>query len=144
MHGSSILRNHGEYHLELIIRARANIPSLHSRDEAPDADFDTAPSNRQKASMHIARSDGRRIGGLGSRTETVRFRGPEAWTGSVTSQRAPLWLRAARLDKNVACRLRGPVGADDREYVISRFRGPTSATDKIVISRLAPRNGGRV
>ncbi|CAL1673946.1 unnamed protein product [Lasius platythorax] len=34
MHGSSILRNHGEYHLELIIRARANIPSLHSRDEA--------------------------------------------------------------------------------------------------------------
>lgn len=34
MHGSSILRNHGEYHLELIIRASANIPSLHSRDEA--------------------------------------------------------------------------------------------------------------
>lgn len=34
MHGNSIPRNHGEYHLELIIRARANIPSLHSRDEA--------------------------------------------------------------------------------------------------------------
>lgn len=34
MHGSSILRNHGEYHLELIIRTSANIPSLHSRDEA--------------------------------------------------------------------------------------------------------------
>lgn len=92
MHGNSILCNHDEYHLELIIRARANIPSLHSRDEALALISMTAP---RTWSLDIPRRSAVGIGGLGSRTETVRFRGPEAWTGSVTSQRALLWLHAA-------------------------------------------------
>lgn len=58
------------------------------------AGLDTAPRTC-RGSEPSARCDESRSLGLGGRTETVRFRAPEAWTGSVTSQRASLWLRFA-------------------------------------------------
>lgn len=120
MHGNLILRNHSEYHLKLIIRARASIPSLHSRDET--LALISIPLLERGASIY---HDGRRLGSVGWAAERKRCgsvdRKPEPEASRVNGRFSDCTLRS-RLDKNVlVCRLRSwtSIGPNSSSLAIS-------------------------
>lgn len=140
MHGNSILRNHGEYHLELIIRARASISSLHSRDEA--LALISIPLLERGASIY---HDGRWSGSVGWAAERKRCgsvdRKPEPEASRVNGRFSDCTLRS-RLDKNVlVCRLRwNSIAPNSGSLAISRNPTRSLAGTKLDFY-VAPRNG---
>lgn len=126
MHGSSILRNHGEYHLELIIRTSANIRSLHSRDDALAL---ISILLLRTPRPRCTTTDGRRSGSVGWAVERKRCgsadRKPRPEASRVNGRLADCTPRS-RPDKNVfVCRLhRSAVDCTANIRRASRFRNP--------------------